>query len=87
MHFFEPFRLLTMSRKRNNKPELGRRKFEDIITDSLMDYLFDKGMPENFPSSQGEFMPIDTPNRNPEQVPDGLWGRLLYKHLNKHFYN
>lgn len=66
---------------------LRRRNFDDVITEAYLDFLFDRGVEELVPAFRGEFIPVDTPNRNPMQVPDGLWCRLIYKHVTKHFYN
>ena len=67
--------------------ELKRKSFDKAIGDAYADYLFCEGIHAQFYAAGGEFHPSDTPNRNPDQVPNGTWRRLLYKHINKHFYN
>lgn len=76
-----------MKYDRNRRRKLKRKKFNDLITEANLDYIFDKKMnPLRYPLGD-EFNPLTTPNRNPEQVPDGTWVRLLFKHLHAHFYN
>jgi len=76
-----------MSHDKNKWRKLKRKKFNDLMTEANLDYLFDRKMnPRKYPRGD-EFNPMSTPNRNSEQVPDGTWARLLHKHLNNHFYN
>lgn len=87
MHFFEKNQLKTMSNSDEYWRNLKRKTFNEIMTDANLDYLYDKlENPEKYPPSD-EFCPTYTPNRNPHQVPNGTWVRLLFKHLHKHFYN
>jgi hypothetical protein len=53
--------------------------FDDLITEAFIDYLNIEGIPE--------FHPTETPNRNPIQVPEGVWRILIAKHLSPHSYN
>ena len=70
-----------------NKYNLRRKTFDSAISDAFADYLFCEGVHAQYYAMGGEFCPSDTPGRNEEQVPNGLWRRLISKHLNKHFYN
>ena len=70
-----------------SKREIKRRTFDDVIERAYFDYLFCEGIHAKYYLSGGEFHPTDTPNRNPNQVPNGMWRRLIFKHINKHFYN
>ena len=57
------------------------------MTDANMEYLFDrKEKPFKYPKGD-EFNPLNTPNRNPKQVPVQLWVSLLNQHLDNHFHN
>lgn len=65
---------------------LKRKTFDDVINDAYLDFLFN--VEKDAPSVMfGDFLPMETPNRNPVQVPDGLWILLIQKHIKKHFYN
>jgi hypothetical protein len=66
------------------QPELKRKKFGDLFTEAFAEYLS-----YEFDSSEGEpeFYLFDTPNRNPTQVQDAMWRRLIAKHLLSHIYN
>ena len=76
-----------MNNKYNNWRKLKRRTFNGIMTDANLEYLNDRlENPEKYPPGH-QFCPTETPNRNPLQVPNGTWLRLLHKHLYKHFYN
>ena len=68
------------------KKKLQRVSFDYHIGWSFIDFLNKEGNSINTENgkrlSDGvEFKWIDSPNRNPEQVPNGLWRRLLYRHL------
>ena len=67
--------------------ELKRKSFGEAISDAYADYIFGEGLHSKYYQGGGEFHPTDTPNRNPKQVPNGTWHRLIYKHINKHHYN
>lgn len=68
-------------------PKLEKRTFDQLINDAFLDYLFGIGVNAVLFENGGAFHPTDTPNRNPKQVPEGTWRRLITIHLNKHLYN
>jgi hypothetical protein len=62
------------------QPKLSRKTFDDLISEAFINYLNTEGM--------SEFLPLDAPNRNPMQVPEGVWRILIAKHLSSpHSYN
>jgi len=67
--------------------QLKRLSFDEAIDRAHFDYLFCQGPNAQYYAAGGEFHPTDTPNRNLTQVPNGTWRRILFKHINKHFYN
>lgn len=87
MRFSEQCQQYMMKHDRNKWRRLKRKKFNDLMTEANLDYLYDRKMHPRKYVPGSEFEPMTTPNRNPEQVPDGTWRRLLHKHLNNHFYN
>ncbi len=67
--------------------KLKRKKFNEVISEAYKNYLNDiKEHPKRY-SQFDRFYPDSTPNRNPEQVPNGTWRRLIFKYLNNHFDN
>lgn len=86
MRFFEASKIKTMN-SGNYWRKLERKKYNTLIREANLDYIYDKkAHPEKYPEGD-VFCPTNTPNRNPKQVPNGTWLRLLFKHLHKHFYN
>lgn len=76
-----------MSCNKNNWEKLIRKRFDNLMTDANIEYLFDRNRsPQRYPKGD-EFNPLITPNRNPQQVPIQLWVSLLSQHLNNHFHN
>jgi len=66
------------------QPDLKRKKFDDLFNEAFTDYLNCE-----FDSSEGdpEFYLLDTPNRNPAQIQNAIWRRLIARHLLPHIYN
>ena len=73
--------------KDDDEFNLKRVTFERLISDAYLDYLFCEGINAEYYALGGEFCPTDTPNRNDKQVPNGIWRRVLSRHLNKKNYN
>lgn len=69
------------------KKKLSKKTFDKIIEQAYFDYLFCRGEHAAYYAAGGKFHPINALNRNPEQVSENLWCRLINKHLNKHYYN
>jgi hypothetical protein len=67
-----------------DRNKLRRKTFDKAIDDAFADYL---NGAESYLGDYPVFVPSDTPNRNPKQVPQGVWCRLIYKHINKIHYN
>lgn len=87
MHYSEPQQLLVMNNARKNWRKLKRKEFNSLMTEANLDYLFDRKMNPRKYAKADEFNPMTTPNRNPEQVPNGLWLILLYNHLHNYINN
>jgi len=66
------------------KKKLKRKTFDKAIDDAFLDYV---NGGETYLCEYSAFHAEETPNRNPEQIPQGIWSRLIYKHINKIFYN
>ena len=62
--------------------KLKRKTFDEVIERN--DFLKSE---ESYLNNAYSFHPAETPNRNPDQVPTGTWCRLIFKHLNKEYYN
>jgi|GEM_PF-4644462 len=69
------------------KNKLKRKSFDDAIHQAYVDFLFCEGIHAQYYAAGGEFHQTDTPNRNPELVPNGIWRRLIFKHINRYYYN
>ena len=76
-----------MSNRNNKWQKLERKKFNEVISEAYTNYLNDVKKRPNRYSRYDKFHPAVTPNRNPEQVPNGTWHRLLYKYLHDYFNN
>ena len=71
---------------KRKKRKLKRISFDYHIWKSFIAFLNKEEKSANKKNGKGssddfEFRWMDSSNRNPEQVPDGLWRRLLHKHL------
>jgi hypothetical protein len=76
-----------MTMMNNNWQKLKSRTFPEILTEANLQYLNDRiEHPEKYLKGD-EFCPMNTANRNPEQVPNGTWVKLLHKHIQHFFYN
>lgn len=62
--------------------------FESYILKCFLKYEEEKDKTkESEPNHNGNMIWFKAPNRNPKQVPDGMWNRLLHKHIQKFHYN
>lgn len=59
--------------------ELKRKHFAEMINESYWDFLFSRSSETRFEAF--EWFALDIPNRNPVQVPDVLWRRLLLNYV------
>lgn len=76
--------------KQSKMKKLYRMDFESYIHKCFIKYLEENKEPKKkeFEMQEGSnIIWFTAPNRNPEQVPNGIWNRLLSRHLNKHNYN
>lgn len=69
------------------KPRLKRITYDQLFDEAYRDFLFlhEKYMGPS--AGGGDFHIADIPNRNPVQIPDGTWQKLLSRHEHKYFYN
>lgn len=81
-HWYKKMRFIEMRGKRQ-KPRIPRKTFDKVIAEARADFYND----EAYLNPEMSFHVSETPNRNPEQVVNGLWYRLLYKHVNKIYYS
>jgi hypothetical protein len=79
-----PFHFLVAVKSIIMKKKLKRKTFDEVIESAFQDYL-NGGYADSLEFSG--FRPGDAPNRNPKQIPLGLWLNLIYRHINKLNYN
>jgi hypothetical protein len=61
--------------------------FDEWIGRGYWEYLYSDSPEQEFMRMEGPFCPYNTFNRNPDQVPHGIWFRLLFTHVTKNNYN
>ena len=62
--------------------KLMRKNFENYFWECFLKYTQREDLKDR--SKRQPFSAFDSPNRNPKQVPNNLWKRLIRNHYIKH---